>query len=88
MKINESCVSTDAYSLNPILQSTQYSLSQFFVYCSKSLGILGLLEAGAVEKLVYRLGVAAPLQLFQLRNGYFTPLSLFYSASIYQFTFL
>lgn len=88
MKINESCVSTDAYSLNPILQSTQYSLSQFSVYCSKSLGILGLLEAGAVEKLVYRPGVAAHVHLFQLRNSYFTPLSLFYSASIYQFTFL
>lgn len=88
MKINESCVSTDAYYLNPVLECTQYILFQFFVYCSKSSGILGSLEAGAVEKLVYRPGVAAHVHLFQFRNGYFTPLGLFYSASTYQFTFL
>lgn len=71
------CVCTDVSYLNSVLECTQYILFQFF-------GDSSITGSRSYTKIGSQTGVAAQVRLFTFRDGYFTPLSVFCSANIYQ----
>lgn len=70
-------MSTDVSYLNSALECTQYILFQFF-------GDSRITGGRSCTEIASQTGVAAQVRLFKFRDGYFTPLGVFYSANIYQ----